>query len=293
MAFDPAHRSSRTAAWRIPRDCGQLRFQMTLDPADPTEKMMLDYHDGGGFYEPEISHLMLNVLKHGDVVVDVGANCGYFALLAGTLVGESGRVVAIEPAAECLARLRANVALNGLTNVEVLDRVASNHAGETRFYLNSDNSGGHALWNPGEWPSNQKSREHPISTAKLATALDAEWKKRGLPLPKLIKTDTEGAEQFVLEGARELLSGCKVPFVVAELHEFGLGKLGCTQASLRGLMESLGYATFGLYFSGAMPKFVPSGVQIRSQFLINILFSTPRAIAEYWPVAALDPRSPL
>jgi len=65
----------------------------------------------------------------------------------------------------------------------------------------------------------------------------------------LIKVDTEGAEQFVLEGARDLLAGCKVPFVVAELHEFGLQKLGCTQAGLRGADGRAWLFDFGLFYS--------------------------------------------
>jgi len=266
---------------------------MMLDIADATQKHILDFYDAGNLYEPDISRLMINVLKKGDVVFDVGANCGYFSVLAASLVGPRGHIVAMEPAPSCLARLKANLQRNTLANVSVVEKVVTDRAGEAIFHLNRDNSGGHALWNPGEWPDNNLTRANPASLSVAATTLDAEWKSGGQAIPKLIKIDTEGAEERVLRGARELVSACKVPFVVAELHEFGLQKLGSTQASLRALMENFGYSTFSLYFSGAMPKFVPRGCEIRCPFFINILFSTPERIAEYWPVAAVDPRSPL
>ena len=81
-----------------------------------------------------------------------------------------------------------------------------------------------------------------------------------------------------------------MPFVVVELHEFALVKLGSSQQSLRGLMEAFGYSTFALYYSNALPKLIPPGVQMRSSVIINILFSTPEKVAEYWPVAMIDPR---
>jgi hypothetical protein len=108
----------------------------------------------------------------------------------------------------------------------------------------------------------------------------------------LIKIDTEGAEQRVLEGAHHLLAGQKVPFIIAELHEFGLAKLGCSQDSLRSLMEGLGYSTFGLSYNGALPKLIPPGTRIKYPVLINLLFSTVEKIGEYWPDAAIDPRDP-
>jgi hypothetical protein len=88
------------------------------------------------------------------------------------------------------------------------------------------------------------------------------------------------------------LANRRIPFIVAELHEFGLAKLGNSQQSLRRLMEGLGYSTFGLYYSNSIPKFIPPGSRIRSPFIVNLLFSTPEKIAEYWPVAMVDPRSP-
>lgn len=282
----------RIAGWQFQRDGEMVRFQMELDPADFTQKLILDNYDARVFYEADVSGLMIKVLRKGDVVFDVGANCGYYACLASALVGAGGHVVAIEPAPDCVARLKANIALSGTRNVVVVEKVATNHAGQSTFHINRDNSGGHALWDPGEWPDNQKSRASPLTISTPATTLDAEWKNSGLPIPKLIKIDTEGAEQFVLEGARELLGECKVAFVVAELHEFGLQKLGCTQAGFRRLMEGFGYSTFGLFYSGAMPKFVPPGTQIQTPFVINILFATANTIAEYWPVVGLDPRSP-
>jgi FkbM family methyltransferase len=283
-------RSFRTVAWQFSRAMETYRFEIELDASDLTEKLILSHYDAGQFYEPDISRLMLQVLRKGDAVFDVGANCGYFTLLAATLVGPSGKVIAIEPAPACIERLEANIRRNALSNVVVLDRVAAANEGDVKFFFNSDNSGGHALWNPGDWPTNEKSRANPLAVNKLATTLDAESKRLGLPVPKLVKIDTEGAEQAVLEGAKNLLERTKVPFIAAELHEFGMAKLGFSQESLRRHMESFGYSTFGLSFSGALPRLVPAHTRIHSPFLINVLFSTPQAVGEYWPVANLDPR---
>jgi FkbM family methyltransferase len=285
--------SSRTVQWQIQRKGETFKFQLELDTNDPTEKAMLDCSDARVLYEADVAGLMINVLRLGDVAVDVGANCGFFTILAATLVGSSGHVVAIEPSPACLARLQINLALNGLTNVTVVDRVATEHSGEARFYLCSDNSGGNALWNVGDYPGNPKSRENPMAISVPATTVDDELRQRGMAPPKLIKIDAEGAEQRVLRGAMGHLANRRIPFVVAELNEFALAKLGNSQQSLRGLMEGLGYSTFGLYYSSSIPKFIPPASQIRSPFVVNLLFSTPEKIAEYWPVAIIDPRSPV
>lgn len=281
-------RGSVIATWGLQRGNERIGFKLDLDPADFTEKMILKSYSARSLYEPDVSTLMLTVLKPGDVVFDVGANCGYFSTLAGALVGASGHVVALEPAPNCVIRLKANLARNEFNHVSVVEKAATDFEGETTFHLNQDNSGGNALWNPGEWPGNELSRANPTTVEIKATTLDAEWKALGHKVPKLIKIDTEGAEELVLRGARELATDCKVPFVVAELHTFGLQKLGSTQASLRATMEDLGYSTFLLYPTGAMPKFVPRQSQIQSKIIINILFSTPDRIAEFWPIIKVD-----
>jgi hypothetical protein len=109
--------------------------------------------------------------------------------------------------------------------------------------------------------------------------------------PKVIKIDTEGAEHTVLRGARDLLASHLVPYVVAEILEFGLAEMGSSQAALRGFMAEHGYSTFGIYSGGAMPKLIPPATELTSDFIINILFSTIDDVAKLWPVENFAPRS--
>jgi FkbM family methyltransferase len=289
MPTNPTVRSSTLATWGLRRGDEQIAFKLDLDPADFTERLILKSYAARNLYEPGLAMLMLTVLKRGDVVFDVGANCGYFSILAGAIVGSRGHVVAIEPAPTCVARLKANLALNGFDHISVVEKVATDFEGEIMFHLNRDNSGGNALWNPGDWPSNKLSHANPNPVMMKTITLDAEWKARGFPVPKLIKVDTEGAEELVLRGARQLMADCKVPFIVAELHSFGLNKLGSSQMSLRATMAAFGYSTFLLYSSGAMPKLVPPQTEIRSKLMVDVLFSTLDRIAEYWPIEEADP----
>jgi FkbM family methyltransferase len=274
------------------RDRAQLQMKLELDESRLNEKPILDFVRAGTLYEPDVANLLIKVLGEGDVAVDVGANIGFFTVLASILVGPTGRVVAFEPSAENVERLRANLAHNDCKNVTIIEKAATNQVGEVEFFINSGNSGGHALWDIGQWPGYTEENGTPARVAVPATTLDAEWAQLRLPTPKVIKIDVEGADQRVLEGASDLLVRQKPRFVIAELHPFGLVKMGCSQKSLRGFIERLGYSTFGLTNSGALPRLFPAATLIEHPFIINLLFSTPAWIGEYWPTAVFDHRDP-
>jgi FkbM family methyltransferase len=235
-----------------------------------------------GIYEPEIAGLMRRVLRPGDCFVDVGANVGRHTVAGADLVGAAGRVIAFEPGANNLARLREAIGARG--NVEVIAAPAWHTAAPVRFHLCADAGDGHALWDPGLHPHNPKSRAEPLSVTMQASTLDIELGKRDLK-PRLIKIDVEGAEQFVLEGAGALLASWARPsYVVAELHEFGLGQLGCTQESFRALMAGHGYEAFLMPADGSRPIAVGAQV-LSSRWIVNLLFSTAAAVDAAWPAA--------
>jgi len=266
-----------------------LQMKLDLDQNRPNEKAVLDFLQAGISFEPDVANAFVTLLRAGDVAVDVGANCGFLTVLAAMRVGPTGHVVSFEPDPENVARLRANLALNNCTNVTVIEKAVTNQVGAIEFFINGDNSGGNALWDPAQYPGNEKCLANPIRLTVPGTTLDAEWEQLRLPAPKVIKIDTEGADQRVLEGMRDLRSGQKPRFVISELHEFALAKMGCSQESLRGFMLGLGYSTFGLTYVGA-PRLVPAATRIQSPVISNLLFSKPEWIDEYWPTAAFDPR---
>jgi FkbM family methyltransferase len=270
---------------------GEHPMLFDLDPERPNEEIVLGFLKGGRLYEPDVAAVFLRAIRTGDTVLDVGANIGIFSVLAARLTGADGCVVGFEPAPANRERLAANLALNGIANVIMVEQPASDRMGTVTFHLNSDNAGGHSLWNPARHPDHQKSREEPRSIVMTTTTIDAEMARLRLAPPRLIKIDTEGAEHRVLAGAVKLLMEFKVPYVVAELHEFGLSQMGSSQAELRAFMANLGYDTFLLYADGSLPKFVPRDTRIASGFFLNLLFSTPNEVAALWTLETHDPRT--
>ena len=91
-------------------------------------KMNLHLHDKGiskelftyGKREHLSTDLVLEgkVIKPGDVVLDLGANIGYYALMESMIVGGEGKVYAVEPSPENYKMLKENIELNGFTNIE-------------------------------------------------------------------------------------------------------------------------------------------------------------------------------
>jgi FkbM family methyltransferase len=259
---------------------------MDLDPDLPNELFVLKHVTNGQFYEPDLSQVFLRLLRDGDTVIDVGANAGYFSMLAAALVGASGNVISFEPDPANCKRLLHNISLNGFSNISLIDRPALDNARLVDFFINHDSSGGDALWDVSKWPRTQNA---PGMISLQGTTVDAETSRLGLGGVKLIKIDTEGADHMVLQGAFNLLSSGAVPFVVCELHDFGLNEMGSSPLAMREYIAGFGYESFMLSNNGALPHMVPRGTSIQYDYICNILFALPDALAQYWPTYHHDP----
>jgi FkbM family methyltransferase len=263
------------------------QINLLLDDTNPNENHILTFLRGRMPYEPDVTKIVQKILEPGDVFVDVGANVGYFTMLGSTLVGPEGKVFAFEPDPKNIARIKFHCANNDVSNVEIISRPASDSVAEVNFWFNKSSSGGNALWNPGEYFGDPEFNDG-YSVMKSTTLAD-EFSTKGLKDIKLVKIDTEGAEHAILRGAQDWLTNRSIPFIIAELNQFGLKKLGTSVDSLIEFMYSNGYLAFLLYFDGRSPQFVCPGVEVSTAVISNLLFTTPEGFAKVWPHIVHNP----
>jgi FkbM family methyltransferase len=154
-----------------------------------------------GIWEPNFTHWLGRRLGPGDTFIDVGANIGYYSLLASWLVGESGSVVAIEASPTTYRALQANLARNRVRNVRALNVAVSDSRGLAKLFRGPE--GNHGLSTVLETESLRYhcQFECEVETAPLAELLRDEEIRRA----RLIKIDVEGAEWRVLAGMGPLL----------------------------------------------------------------------------------------
>ena len=109
---------------------------------DPTDFAVGHTIARTAIYEPEVSSVVRRVLRPGQTFVDIGANIGWFSLLAASLVGPAGKVVAVEPNPWNVALLGQSVKENGFDNIEILAVALAEEAGAVA--LETDGSNGQA-----------------------------------------------------------------------------------------------------------------------------------------------------
>jgi len=169
-----------------------------------------------GDAEPEVQEALAELLKPGQTVYDVGANIGFFTILCSRLVGPTGRVYAFEPIPQNLATLKHNIALNGLTNVVVVEKALSSRTGTAAMFV-SPWSAFHSLNVEGASKQDNHGAEAGEIVVETVT-LDEFVQGEGVATPDLLKIDVEGAELIVVDGMRETLRG-KQPLLLCELHD--------------------------------------------------------------------------
>jgi FkbM family methyltransferase len=154
---------------------------------------------GTGDNELPVQQAVREVLRPGEVFYDVGANVGFFTVIAAAVAGPAGKVFAFEPVPLNFAYLEYNCRLNDFRNVECVEAAIGSSSREETLLL-AEYSGGAALESAGPPPDLAGAMRVPTF------ALD-DWVAAGLgPLPNVVKIDVEGAELEVLRGMAEVLN---------------------------------------------------------------------------------------
>lgn len=190
LAYLPARRSLR-ASGQFVRSVNGVRMQ--LDPDSWQDLRIYRAEVRGSAYEPGTTRLLNSLLRPGEVFVDVGANNGYFSLLAASKVGPSGHVYAFEPVPSAYARLARNVGLNRFDAIDARCLAVGAARAHTGLYVMDRNDGAASL--------------HPMGREFRRVEVDVDSLDGQLPdtVVDVVKIDVEGHEVEVLEGMAETI----------------------------------------------------------------------------------------
>jgi FkbM family methyltransferase len=186
------------------------------------------YYWGYERYEPGVARLLTTLARERRVIVEAGANIGYYTLLMATAQAEGGVVHSFEPRPEVFARLSENVALNALASVRVNDAAVSDAAGRATLYLPDSGNREMASLDRTFAPA---TRSVDVRTLRLdeycaSNRLDVD----------LLKLDVEGSEVRALEGLGNVLRE-RWPDIVCEV-------LPQYEAALNALLAGTPYRRF-------------------------------------------------
>ena len=190
-----------------------------------------------GLHEPDVTPAFTAAVGPGDVVIDAGANIGYYTLLAARRCGPQGLVAAFEPCPPSFERLQRNVQFAGFANVRAFAQALVEAPGTLRLGCASP----------------RRSADARLLADAAAEPAGAAWEIEGVrlddclaagrfPPPTVLKVDVEGAEEKVLRGATQALSAGR-PVLFLEHNPAAARACGSyPAATLAWLAENFGYA---------------------------------------------------
>lgn len=189
-----------------------------------------------GEFEPTQTKSFIKSIKKGNTVFDIGANVGYYSVLASKLVGKNGKVFAFEPDPQSLKLLYKNIGINKCKNIIVVKSALSNHNG--KLILTQDSS------NPGESSLTLFKKGKKILVDVLT--LDKFIKTQKIKTIDVIKMDVEGAELNILRGGLKTLQNNKKLKIFVECNPSALSEFGEDRITLFAFLKGLDFNIEGI-----------------------------------------------
>ena len=215
-------------------------------------KLFLDSEDSlrlsvYGQFEAFETEVIKKEIKEGDVVLDIGANIGYYALIFAKLVGPKGKVFAFEPDPENFALLNKNIKINEYKNVVLINKAVSNEVGEIKLYLNEYNKANHQIY---------PSKNHRKSILIQTTRLDDFFKDYKGKID-FVKIDIEGAEYLAIQGMSNLLNKNKNIKIITEFYPCWLENFNVKSEEYLKLLSKHGFKLYNLNKNAVKKTSIP------------------------------------
>lgn len=204
----------------------RIRDDLSIGVPDALAKIYTDF-------EVCTTETISRSLSAGDVFLDVGANFGFFSVLAADLVGAGGRVYAVEASPAVLPILRDNT--RALPNVRIIESAAGDRTGETEFYLTDDFVNSGVAQSP--FIADARKVSVPIDTLDNLLARAPAFDGR----VDFVKCDVQGDEVAVLEGLRETIRRNTNLRLIAEWAPAWMTNAGFDALAFPDVLRDLGF----------------------------------------------------
>lgn len=200
-----------------------------------------------GVWEPFETEVFSRLCKPNDKILDLGANIGWYSIIAAKILNGSGSIMAFEPDGANARVLEMNAAISDENGtIQIFRNAVADKKTEALFYKSDTNLGDHRLFSDGS------ARE---ASSVSVTTLDSIFSDKQQNLPDIVKSDTQGSEAKILKGAADLFSKGWRPVMILEFWPFGLSQSGDAPLELWNTLVNLGYQIFEL--SEENPVLVP------------------------------------
>lgn len=195
-----------------------------------------------GAYEQDTTALFKRIAKEGMVIVDIGANIGYYTLLAARLVGKRGKVFAFEPDPDNYALLLRNIEANGYQNVVPVNKAVSDNSEPAKLFLDPQNRGTHRLWD---------SHDERQYIEVEVTTLDEFFRSLDISID-IIKMDIEGCEPRALAGMNNLIMRNPNLRIISEFWPEGIKGSGFSPAEFLQHIVECGFRLYHITNNGGI-----------------------------------------
>ena len=201
---------------------------------DINDEILLDSYSQPNFHETGTVSLVKKILHPKMIVINIGANVGFYSLLSAKLVGSMGKIFAFEPGVNALEFLELNVQINNYSNMTIIPKAVSNFTGNSDLHIHESITG-NSLFPLGEGESKT------ISVPTIS--IDKFLEEKDIQIDLLI-IDAEGAEQFILEGSQNIFKTNPKLNVILEFNPKSLKLAGTDAKSFLELIKQLGFLIF-------------------------------------------------
>ena len=232
---------------------------------DPSMRRTFRAYAINRVHEESTTALFQKILKEGDVVVDLGANIGYFTLLAAKLVGKKGKVYAFEPEPRNYQYLTRNIQLNRYDNVVASQKAVADKPGTVKLFICPYDTGHHTIQKYGGIQAyrpdfvDEKKEFVEVEQVRLDDFLRGKTSEINV-----IKMDVEGAEMLALAGMEQLIRENKNLIMLVEFFPLLIKEMGQSpEEFIRRLLEDFHFKMYVVEHDYSMRDRVSREDQLR------------------------------